>query len=487
MRPITKTLLRYGGAMAIVAAASVMADLFSRLTGTSRMTSIFLSSVLLSALYLGRGPGYLAAALALVAHLYLVDPPYAFSLGSMDEFNALALFLAASILICLLAGRLRGDAAAARARGQVTTAMLEATREFSATDDEQLIRRRLAYRLQRIGGGKALVREALAYEDAPEHAVESEALLWAGKAERAMRKGGAQNHLEHGWTFRGLIAGDQVFGVAGWRAADGETHSADVTYALELLTDTGAAAIARARLAAAKAEVETRARSEDLRNALLSSISHDLRTPLSGIMGSASTLRRFAEEFDVPTRRDLAATIEEEAARLDATVSNLLQMTRLQSGGVPLKRIGFSLPETVRATVAHRTKGDETLVKVTAEPKLPDALGDPTLFEQALGNVIDNALRYARAGGPISVDARRGAEGLVVEVQDGGPGVAEQDLERIFDRFFRSAAGERVHGTGLGLAIARGLVEAMGGRVAAYRRPDAPGLLVRFTVQSAAP
>jgi two-component system sensor histidine kinase KdpD len=455
--PAMRHLMRYAGALAIVAGASVLADVFSRITGTSRLTSIFLSSVLLAAFYLGTGPGYLAAGAALVAHLYLVDPPYQFSLGSIDEMNALLLFLAASVLTNLLAGRVRDERRKARARAEMNAALLDAAREFSATADEAFIRERLAERLGRLAGGPAVVRAE------PPTAEES----------------------AEGWRFRTLTAGEEAFGVAGWRSPKGRPLEREAQAALELLTDTGAAAIARARLDAAKAEAETRARTEDLRNALLSSVSHDLRTPLATILGSATTLKRFADSFDAETRRDLATTIEEEASRLDAFVSNLLQMTRLQAGAAPLKRVAFGAPEAVRATVERRTRGRPGTCEVRVEPGLPDALGDPALFEQALGNVVDNALRYASCGGPVDVDVRRRGGALVVAVSDRGPGVAEGDLERIFERFFRAAGSERISGTGLGLSISRGLMEGMDGQVSAQAR-EGGGLSVELTLPAAA-
>lgn len=458
MRPATRHLLRYAGALAIVATASVIADVFSRITGTSRLTSIFLSSVLLAAFYLGVGPGYLAAAVALVAHLYLVDPPYQFSLGSIDEMNALLLFLAASVLTCLLAGRVREERRKTQARTRMNTALLDAARELSATADEAFIRERLAQRLSGLAGGPAVVR---------------------GEAE-----GPREAELADGWRFRALAAGDETFGWAGWRSPRDRVLAREEQAALELLTDTGAAAIARARLDAAKAEAETRARTEDLRNALLSSVSHDLRTPLAAIMGSASSLKRFADAFDAETRRDLATTIEEEASRLDGFVSNLLQMTRLQSGAAPLKRIAFGAPEAVRATVERRTRGRPGACELRVEPGLPEALGDPGLFELALGNVVDNALRYAGGGDPVVVEVGRCGEAIRVAVKDRGRGVTEAELERIFERFFRAAGSEGTSGTGLGLSITRGLMEGMDGAVAARARTGG-GLAVELTLPAA--
>lgn len=486
VKPATRVFLRYAGAVAIVAVASVVADIFSRVTGTSRLTSIFLSSVLLAAFYLGIGPGYLAAALALVAHLYLVDPPYQFSLGSIDEMNALLLFLASSVLTCLLAGRVREERRATRERSRMSAILLDATREMSATADEAFIRQRLAERLHLLAGGPAFVREGLRHDAAPALDLRPEDLRAAAGAESAVRAGELGAQASEGWSFRGLVAGDQVFGIAGWRTNGGRSLAREEQAALELLTDTGAAAIARARLAAAKTEAETRVRTEDLRNALLSSISHDLRTPLAAIMGSASSLRRFDDEFDPATRRDLATTIEEEALRLDAFVSNLLQMSRLQSGAVRLKQMAFGVPEAVRTTVERRVRGRPPEIKLAMEAALPEALGDPALFEQALGNVVDNALRYAGSSGPIAIRVAHKGTNLCVAVEDHGPGVPSNDLERIFEKFFRAASSEKVAGTGLGLAISRGLMEGMGGTVAAHARKDG-GLSVELTLPTAAP
>lgn len=484
-RPHVGVLLRYLGALAIVAGASVTADVFSRLTGTSRLTSIFLSSVLLAAFYLGVGPGYVAAAGALVAHLYLVDPPYKFSLGSIEEMNALLLFTIASTLICLLAGRVRAERRTAAARAQVNALLLDTTRELADAADDEYIRSRLVELLQQVAGGAAIVRSGLKLHVWPDAVVSPEDIRASAAAEAAAKAGEFGTQYGQGWSFRALVAGDHAFGVAGWKS-DGERKlSKEGQVALELLTDTGAAAITRAKLAAEKAEAETRARTEDLRNALLSSMSHDLRTPLATIMGSASSLRKFEDKFDTTTRRDLAATIEEEANRLDNFVSNFLQMSRLQSGQVRLRQIAFGVPEVISTATARVLKGRERHVDLNIGGHLPEAIGDPALFEQAFSNVLDNAVRYAGEG-PIGVSAQREATELLVVVSDNGPGVGADDLDRIFEKFHRSSSSEKVAGTGLGLAISRGLMQGMGGRVWAERRPEG-GLAVLMALPLAVP
>lgn len=414
-----QVLLRYLSALAIVATASVAADVFSRLTGTSRLTSIFLSSVFLAAFYLGTGPGYVAAAVGLVAHLYLVDPPYKFSLGSVEEMNALLLFTAASTLVCLLAGRVREERRMAEVRARINTVLLEATREFADATDEAFIHDRLGQRVQELAS----------------------------------------------------ITGGQPR--ASQMANEGEA-------ALALLRDTGATAIARAELARAKADAETRARTEDLRNALLSSMSHDLRTPLAAILASASSLEEFAEAFDAETRRDLAATIKEEAERLDLFVANLLNMSRLEAGALTLQRTAFSVPEVIGRTLQRRGQGRRT--RVSAQDGLADAFGDPILFEQALGNVVENAARYTPDGSSISISALQAHGMLEVRVRDEGPGLADSDLPRVFEKFYRAPTSLEKSGTGLGLSITRGLIQAMGGSVSAANRVDPRGLEITLSI-----
>lgn len=452
MRPARSTMLRYLAAFAIVAVTSVGADAFSRFTGTARLTSFFLSAVILAAFYLGVGPGYAAAILALLAHLYLVDPPYTFSIGSLEEANVLALFMAASVLICLLAGRVRAEAAAAAERARIDDTLLKATRELSAAADEDYIRERT---LHWLGALDARGARFLAFD---------------GEAEPGP-----------GLRRRALRLAEPDLGAVAWAQPAGRREDPGRNGAIDLLIDTAGAAVARARLAAAKAEADARVRTEDLRNALLTSISHDLRTPLASIMGSASSLKRFAESFDVDTRRDLAKAIEEETARLDALIRSLLQMSRLQAGALHLQQGPFAIPELIHETVRRRAPVPEALFHITCEPGLPEAMGDPLLFAQALGNVVDNCLRHAGADRPVTVQASRDGREVVVEVADQGPGVAAGDLDRIFEKFYRTSGSEASGGAGLGLAITRGFIEAMGGSVTARSAPGG-GLVLQLRV-----
>lgn len=476
MKRLARILLRYGAAALIVAASALAAELFFRLTHSARLSSIFLVGVLISAFALGSGPSYFASALAFFVYMFLVDPRYELSFGSPDDFNTLFVFLAVAVLTSSLTGRVRDEAGRVAARGRATAALLDATADFAASLDEAFIRARLAHHLAAAARGEAVVfggdaRVATADADV------DQALMEAAEALQSGDLSTSGPIVVSGWSLRALQADEAVFGVAAWKAAPAESRKDDDRALVEVLADTGAAAIARARLSRAKSEAETLARTEALRNALLSSISHDLRTPLAAIIASASSLHEFGADFPLEVRRDLAATIQEEAERLNLYVGNLLSMTKLESGALHVQQIAFSLAEVV-ARVTRRQEGlNRRAVDQHADPGL-EVMGDPILLEQALSNILENAMRYSPADAAVAVSARLEGGRAVIEIADDGPGVPEADQERIFEKFYRAPNATR-SGTGLGLSIARGLLEGMGGSLSAANRP-APdhGLIV---------
>ncbi|PZQ63953.1 MAG: hypothetical protein DI570_07100 [Phenylobacterium zucineum] len=454
-RQAIRQTLRYLAVLPIVGGVTAVAEIFYRVTGSDRLSSIFLAGVLIAAFLLGSGPAYLAALLAFLVYTFQVNPRFQFSFGSPDDFNVLILFLVVSGMVGLLMGRVRDEAANVTSRQRVTKALLDATQEFSASSDEAYIRSRLAHHVARATHGEA----------------------------RCLRP---SDDIPPGWTVRALQLGDTPLGAVAWKPRGGAPLADEERTMLQILVDTGAAAIARSRLAAEKAEAESRARTEDLRNALLSSISHDLRTPLAAILASSSSLQEFADSFDSATRRDLATTIREEAERLDHFVANLLHMTRLEAGALTIRRSPFNVPEVIRRALSRRCEAAGRETRLTIATDLPEAFGDPLLFEQAVGNVVENAHRYSPRGVPIVVTATLDGDAVRVDVQDEGPGVADDELGRLFDKFFRGHAGSETSGTGLGLSITRGLMEAMDGDVTARNRTDgARGLVVTLQLEAA--
>jgi two-component system sensor histidine kinase KdpD len=466
---------RYLAALLIVGAATVAAEALFRLTGSTRLSMVFLAGVLVTAFLYGSGPAYLAAGLAfLIYNFYLVEPRFSLSFEAEDAIN-LTVFLAVAMLTGLLTGRVRDAAKRAEARAHATQVLFDATRDFSASSDEAHIRARLAHHLSSAARGPSAVEQV---EDAAAAiSVASPEALSALLAERQPRTA-----AHGGWRLRPLRADGELWGLAAWAPA---AEPAPDEPLIEILVDAGAAAISRAHLAAAKSEAETAVRTEALRNALLSSISHDLRTPLAAIMASASSLQEYGHAFDDSVRKDLAATIQEEAVRLDSFVANLLNMTRLEAGQLKVTRSAFDVGETAERALARRA--GPRRVRLVAAPDLTEAQGDAVLFEQALGNVVENAARYTPVDGAIVVTAES-AEGQVrVEVTDEGPGVPEAELPRIFEKFYRCDQAARTPGTGLGLSITRGLLEGMAGTVTARNRDDGrSGLVVTLRLPAAA-
>ncbi|MDB5422921.1 MAG: osmosensitive channel signal transduction histidine kinase [Phenylobacterium sp.] len=453
------------------------------------MSSVFLAGVLITAYWLGSGPAYFASALSFLAfNFFILGGRATFSFVSWESLVTLVMFFATAMLTGSLTGRVRDEAEKALARARTTQTLFDATRDFSASPDEAFIHERLARHLAAAARGSAVVLSEGAIFTAPDGLVPSTDLVVQVRALGARDwSGGAATSFMNGWTFRPLGVDGAALGVAAWRPQAGGQHPAEEQTLLEILADTGAAAIARARLAAAKANAEARARTEELRNALLSSISHDLRTPLAAIMASASSLQEFGDDFDAATRRDLTATIQEESERMNAFVANLLNMTKLEAGALAVQRTRFGLHEVVdrtlrRQQMAHR----RTVLEAIHCPDL-EASGDPVLFEQALGNVVENAIRYSPAGSTVRIVCERTGGQAVVRVTDEGPGVPAQDMARIFDKFYRSPSVTATAGTGLGLSIARGFMEAMGGVVTAANRPmPERGLAVTLTLGLAA-
>jgi two-component system sensor histidine kinase KdpD len=256
---------------------------------------------------------------------------------------------------------------------------------------------------------------------------------------------------------------------------------------LDALTDQVAIAIERITLAADIDRARVTAETERLRAALLTSISHDLRTPLASIIGAMTSLRSFDKAYDEQAREELMATIQTEAERLNRFIGNLLDMTRLESGAIEVKHDLVDVDEIIGTALqrAHRVLADHQ-IEVDIATDLPALPLDHLLFEQALFNLLDNAAKYAPADTIIRVRARRDEDQVVIEVIDEGPGIPPEEIERIFDKFYRVHAQDRQRaGTGLGLAISRGFVEALGGTITAGNRADRSGAI--FTIRMKVP
>ncbi|MFN5528593.1 ATP-binding protein, partial [Bradyrhizobium sp.] len=249
---------------------------------------------------------------------------------------------------------------------------------------------------------------------------------------------------------------------------------------LDALDDQGALAIERVLLDEDMDRVKRTIESDRLRGALLTSISHDLKTPLASVLGSASTLRDLGSNLTEAQKHDLLATVIDESERLNRFIANLLDMTKLESGAVVPNTARHNVDEIVGSALRRAAK---ILVhhKVSLElaADLPMVELDAVLFEQVLFNLFDNAAKYAPVGTTISVRGARDRETIALQIMDEGNGIPADELDSVFDKFYRAEKGDHVRpGTGLGLAISRGFVEAMRGTISAANRSDRTGAVI---------
>jgi len=277
-------------------------------------------------------------------------------------------------------------------------------------------------------------------------------------------------------------------GVAGIIGLDGRKEgpllTPDRQRLLDALLDQAALAIERIQLAADIDRARLQAETERLRAALLTSISHDLKTPLASILGAASSLRLYRDQLDPAAQGDLARTIQEEAERLNHFIANLLDMTRLESGAVTPQLDLIDLADVVGSALRRAAPLlAQHPVTLEIEEGLPLLRLDPVLFEQVLFNLLDNAAKYSPADTGITLRAAREGDKVRIRILDRGEGLPENDLERIFDKFYRVQARDRQRaGTGLGLAICRGFLETMNGTITAANRSDGKGAAFTITL-----
>ena len=269
------------------------------------------------------------------------------------------------------------------------------------------------------------------------------------------------------FQFRPLSAAAGVAAVVGYRRA-GAILDAKEEQMLGSILDQTAIAIDRARLSKESLDQAARLEGERFRSALLSSISHDLKTPLATITGAISSLRELGEKMTPESRDDLLSSIEEESDRLARFVANLLDMTRIEAGTVDAQRDWVDIGDVIHGALQRAARYfPGRTIETSIADRLPLIRGDSVLLGQVLFNLIDNAVKYGGSE-PIGIYARVESNDVVIAVTDLGRGVPAKDLEHIFEKFFRRGKPDgRTPGTGLGLAIARGFVEAMGGTVSA--------------------
>jgi two-component system sensor histidine kinase KdpD len=310
--------------------------------------------------------------------------------------------------------------------------------------------------------------------------------VWALDHEQIAGRG-TQTLPASDWTFIPLRGSRGTVGVLGLFApSDNSQLSPEERQLMETFASQTALAVERANLADEARAAWERVEAEFLRNTLLSGVSHELRTPLAAITGAGSSLLENGSRFSSEARVDLLQTVVSEAERMERLINNLLDMTRLESGGLAVKKEWQPIQEVIGSALHRfdRRLKDHPVVTRVADD-LPLVQIDAVLMEQVLTNLLDNAVEYTPAGTTITVAARRAADAVEVEVADDGPGLPPGTEQRVFEKFFRAGPVANLRGIGLGLAICRGIVEAHGGRITARNRAGG-GAAFTFTIPSIA-
>lgn len=498
-RPTTRRLDRRNLAFgAIAATASVAVSIgvgmgLTRWIDLPNVSMIFLSAVVLCALGFGRASSLTAALLSFLAYnFFFIEPIYTFTIAKPHELFALVVFLFVAVAVGGLAGRAHEQAEAALARARTTRALYEYSRKIAGvaaleplmwTAVTQIAGAVQGRAVALLGEGGDLRRAGAFPPDVDLGVTEMGAARWAfERGEVAGRHSPTLPNAD--LQFRPLVTASGTVGVIGFASEDADAVlGEDAERFLVALTDQTAIAAERIQLGIRASDAAATAESERLRSALLSSISHDLRTPLASILGSVTSLKDFGDRLEPATRRDLLSAIEEETRRLSQFVANLLDMTRLETGNLELATDWVDLADVVHGAVARAERlhpGRRVILEESADPLVLE--GNGTLLEQVLFNLLDNAVKYSASDTTVLVRLGSEAASARIEVEDEGIGIPPDELERVFEKFHRVARGDgRAAGTGLGLAICRGVVGAMGGSIRA-ESPIADGRGSRLTV-----
>ncbi len=420
---------------------------------------LYLLPVVISTAAWGLGPGIVTALGAFLAfNFFFIQPYNTLWVHRTQDLVALLVFLAVALATSQIVGRAQSNLAAARTREHETAWLYDLSRALAAHNDAQTIASVLA-------GQCLVIFRADCVRITLEKTGDNEpCVICQPNQEIPVSK--------PQWVAPMVTAHGLLGEISIWRANPRGTPAEDRL--LQIFANQGALALERTHLLQIATHTRVIEESDRLKSALLSSVSHELRTPLATIKAAVSSLRSGEVAADSEAGRDLLAAVEEETDQLNQLVGNLLNMSRLESGALRPQRESNVLAEIV-ASALHRLRltAHSHRITVDVSEDLPLVPVDFGLMEQVLTNLISNSVKYSPEGSAIRITARTQHKKIIkVTVSNQGPPVPESDLPRIFDKFYRITAADRVTGAGLGLSICKGIVEAHGGRIWAENQPD---------------
>ncbi|MBZ2190111.1 sensor histidine kinase KdpD [Alcanivorax sp. JB21] len=484
----------YAWSVASVAVATGVAMGMQDVLPLGNLSLVFLTAVLWVAARTGIRPALFTALVSFLTYnFFFTEPRLTFNMTDTDEILTVMFFLIIAIIGGNLAGRLRDQIHMLRASNNLTDSHLKFTRRLASAPDIISVQKEAADALfsqlkvplvivQRNSDDDSL--EVVAHRGAERSLSEGacSAIDWA------MRNGkpsGAFSDTLSGqcWRFEPIEADGKVCAVLGlW--VDDMTPEYYRGLSVGVYVHQLGLAWFRTQLAANLSASRVAEETERLRSALLSSISHDLRTPLASMIGSASTLKSMSDRLSEEDRVSLLDSVLGEGERLDRYIRNLLDMTKLGHGTLKIERDWIALTD-ILSSALRRTRGLMTKLRVERDvaDNLPLLFVHPALIEQALVNVLENAAKFAPDGSTLRIHAREAGGELIIAVSDEGPGIPEEQRDRVFDMFFTGGEGDRgPHGSGLGLAICHGMIAAHGGRIRALAGTDNRGAVIEIVL-----
>lgn len=464
--------------LSVVVAAAV-GKLLTAITAIPNLSMLFLMAVLVTAVNFAAWPAVYASIVSfLVYNFFFISPLYTFTIAEPYEFLALVIFLIVAVTTSALGGRVRQQATVSASRMRAMRRLYEFTRRLSGLASFDAVAEGAASEIHASlgrgvvvlldGEGDLVMTAAWPPEDELD-AAPMTAARWAyTHGEPAGADTGTLPIVP--WYFVPLRIGDKTLGVVGVAKPEGMgSLDSEARALLDALSEQTAAALERASLARDMVSARTATETERVRNTLLASISHDFRTPLSSILGAATSLIDYGDKLDAAAKKDMLLQIKQETEGLDEMVRNLLAITRIDAGALELRRDWIDLREIVdRVVSAARRRGAKQQFEVALPADLPLVRADATLVEQAVGNVIGNAIAHTPEKTRVLIDAIVAGGTVALRIADDGPGIPAQAFPQVFEKFIKAdSLADGGQGTGLGLAIAKGIMAAHGGSVAA--------------------
>ncbi|MGN6279886.1 MAG: DUF4118 domain-containing protein [Sphingomonas sp.] len=475
-------------ALALIAFVTIVGAALFTAGNITNIGLLYLLPVMIVATRYGLRPGVITGLVSSLAYnFFFIPPTHTFTIQDPQNILTVLVLLGVAVATSQLAARVRDQALLAQQSAAQNSALAGFARQLTTISQRDELGRLLCAEIGRLldahtvllfpSNGDLEVAAAVPPEDRLA-AIEQAAARWAYENNRPAGRG-SETLTASEWLFHPLAAGGRTLGVMGLARADAATIRSDQLPLLLSLLDQAALALERIALEAEMATVTQLKERDRLRAALLSSVSHDLRTPLTTILGTLAEIDPAS-----PHQADQLTTARGEAERLHRFVANLLDMVRIEAGALGQSLEPVDLVDAVAAAThdLRRVLADHPL-DIRIAPDLPFVIVDPQLFHHCLINLIENAAKYGDPGGAIGIVAERRHDGLLLKVIDDGPGLPPEELTRVFETFARIEGSDRKHGTGLGLAIVKGFAEAMGLSVSASNREDGDGacFAIRFS------